>query len=279
MPWFPDFASAAELVRRETRQAGHDDPVAQYFDALNRGDVRALETVWPGEVVIHDPRAGVVRGHRQLRQFVKRNRDFWATRLTGIDTVAATYAGGTAVVELMVNLDVDGEQVLWPLAVVAESPDDLSVVFRTYCSQAPVTGRHEVRPPVLEPAIGRLDGVIGRYQDAIEAGDVEAAVETFAPDGYVRESIGPHALHRGTRALRAFFTTHFSAGGGIGLRYCAATDDGTRCALEYNCIRWGSHDLPPQAGVAVLERGQDGLLAAARIYDDVEAPVATLVAT
>ena len=43
--------------------------------------------------------------------------------------------------------------------------------------------------------------------------------------------------------------------------------------LPYNCVRWGRHDLPPQAGIAVYERGPDGLLAAARAYDDVEAPV------
>ena len=67
----------------------------------------------------------------------------------------------------------------------------------------------------------------------------------------------------------------FSAGGGIGLQHCAVTDDGVRCALEYNCVRWGSHDLPPQAGIGIYERGPDGLLAAARIYDDVEAPVET----
>ena len=51
------------------------------------------------------------------------------------------------------------------------------------------------------------------------------------------------------------------------------TDDRVRCALEYNCVRWGSHELPPQAGIAVYERAPDGLLAAVRVYDDVEAPV------
>jgi hypothetical protein len=50
------------------------------------------------------------------------------------------------------------------------------------------------------------------------------------------------------------------------------TDDGVRCALEYNCVRWGGHDLPPQAGLAVYERDNAGLLAAARVYDDVEPP-------
>jgi hypothetical protein len=66
-----------------------------------------------------------------------------------------------------------------------------------------------------------------------------------------------------------------SAGGGIGLQHCAVTDDGVRCALEYNCVRWGRHDLPPQTGIAVYERGPDGLLAAARVYDDVRSPVET----
>jgi hypothetical protein len=51
------------------------------------------------------------------------------------------------------------------------------------------------------------------------------------------------------------------------------TDDGVRCALEYNCVRWGRYDLPPQAGIAIFERRPDGLLAAVRIYDDVEPPM------
>jgi hypothetical protein len=115
MPWFPDFVSAVELARQQTRAAGRADPVAQYFAALNKGDARLLEDAWPGEVVVYDP-------------------------------------------------------------------------------------------------------------------------------------------------------------GGIGLQPCAVTDDGVRCALEYNCVRWGRHDLPPQAGLGVYERGPDGLLAAARVYDDIDPP-------
>jgi hypothetical protein len=56
------------------------------------------------------------------------------------------------------------------------------------------------------------------------------------------------------------------------LQHCTVTDDGVRCALEYNCVRWGSHDLPSQAGIGVYERSREGLLAAVRIYDDIEAP-------
>ena len=45
MPWFPDFASAVELARQQTRAAGLADPVGQYFAALNKGDTHVLETV------------------------------------------------------------------------------------------------------------------------------------------------------------------------------------------------------------------------------------------
>ena len=273
MPWFPDFTSAVELARRQTRSAGQADPVAQYLAALHQGDTHALETVWPGDVVIHDPRAGEIRGHKQLRQFVSQNKSWLAGLHARIDTVASTVVGGRAVVELLAHLAHDGREVAWPVAVVAESPDDWSVVFRTYCSQWPVDGRRHVRPPILTPGHAHPGDVVGRYQAALDAGDADAIVNTFAPDGYFREPIGPHYAHRGTPELRSFFTTCFSAGGGIALQHCTVTDDGVRCALEYNCVRWGRHDLPPQAGIGVYERGPDGLLAAARVYDDVEAPV------
>ena len=273
MPWFPEFTSAVELAREQTRAAGQADPVGQYFTALNQGDTHALETVWPGEVVIYDPRAGEIRGHRQLRRFVSQNQSWLAEHHARIETVASTVAGGRAVVELLAHLDGDGRELAWPVAVVAESPDDRSVVFRTYCSQWPVDGRRHLRSPVLKPGSALPDDVVGRYQAALEAGDAEAIVGTFESDGYFREPIGPHYAHRGAGELRSFFTMCFSAGGGIGLQHCAVTDDGVRCALEYNCVRWGSHDLPPQAGIGVYERGPDGLLAAARVYDDVEAPV------
>jgi ketosteroid isomerase-like protein len=275
MPWFPEFTSAVELARRQTQAEGQADPVAQYFAALNTGDAHALEIVWPGEVVVFDPRAGEIRGHRQLRRFVGQFQSWLAGRHVRTETVAATSAGRRAVVELLVHLADDGREVAWPVAVVAESPDDRSVVFRTYCSQWPVDGRHHVRPAILKPGPEHPGDVVGRYQAALAAGDADAIVSTFAPDGYYHEPIGPHYAHRGAGELRSFFATCFDAGGGIGLQHCAVTDDGNRCALEYNCDRWGSHDLPPQAGIGVYERGADGLLAAVRVYDDVQAPVAT----
>ena len=273
MPWFPEFSSAVELARRETQVAGRADPVKQYITSLNDGDARTLETVWPGELVIQDPVAGEVRGHKELQQFVNHNHSWLTASHARIETVTSTVVNGRAVVELLAHVDAaDGDEISWPIAVVAESPDDRSVEFRTYCRSWPVDEPRRVRPPILEPANIDPGDVVGRYHAALAAGDVEGVVDTFAPDGYFCEPIGPGSAHRGASELRSFFTTRFSAGGGIGLEHCAVTDDGVLCALEYNCVRWGSHDLPAQAGLGVYERGPNGLLAAARIYDDIEAP-------
>jgi|SRR5215472_6077297 len=273
MPWFPDFANAAELARMQTRAAGHADPVGRFFAALNSGDTHTLETVWPGEVVVYDPRAGEIRGRKRLRQFVGHNQSWLAQRGARISTIASTRAAGRAVVELLAELaGPEGEELSWPVAVVAESSDDRSVVFRTYCSQWPVDGSRHVRPAILAHTAADPGGVVGRYHVALEAGDTEAVVATFASDGSFTGPTGPRHTHRGTGELRSFFARCFSAGGGIALRSCAVTDDGARCAVEYNCVRWGSHDLPPQAGIAVHERGADGLLAAVRVYDDVAPP-------
>jgi hypothetical protein len=176
------------------------------------------------------------------------------------------------VLELSVRLAADAHDVVWPVAVVAEPPDSTSVVFRTYCSLTPVDGRRHIRPPLLLPVNGRPKGVVGRHLAALEAGDIEALVSTFAPGGYVREPVGPPHVHRGWDEIRSFYATQLREAGGVGLRCCMVTDDGVRCAVEYTCDAWGSHVLPPQAGIVVYERDTDDLLAAARLYDDIEPP-------
>jgi len=275
MPWFPEFFSAVELARRDTRATGSTDPVGQYFGALQNGDAAVLETAWPGRVTVFDPKAGEIHGHHRLRQFVRQNQRFLAERHARTQTVASTCVPGRAVVELLVQLD-DNDDLQWPVAVVADSADDLSVVFRTYCSRWPVDGRRYIRPPILDSKQVQLSDVVARYLAALDAGDTDAAVRVFAANGYYREPTGSHSLHRGTAELRSFFAARLTSGGGIGISPCAVTDDGTRCALEYNVVRWGRRSVPPQAGLLVCERGPDGLLTAARVYDDVEPPVAQL---
>lgn len=125
-------------------------------------------------------------------------------------------------------------------------------------------------PELFSAQVLTESDVVGEYQRARSAGDVDAIVATFEPDGYAREPGGGPYVHDGTTGLRAFYELLFSNGGGIALQHCALIDDKRACALEYNVVRWGKMELPPQAGVAIYVRGESGKLAAARIYDDVK---------
>ena len=143
-----------------------------------------------------------------------------------------------------------------------------------YFSSWPLTGRHANRPPLLQPDPRlRESDVVGEYQRALAAGDADAIVAAFEAGGYAREPAGGEHVHKGQDGLRAFYERLFSNGGGIPLEHCAVIDDGRACPLEYNVVRWGKTELPPEAGVAVYVRGEGGKLAAARIYDDADPPL------
>jgi hypothetical protein len=189
--------------------------------------------------------------------------------------VALTLTPTRTVEEVVLHLLADvGGRVELPVAIVSDrNPDRTLKVIRVYHSMWPLTGEHRVRPPLLPADPGlHPEGAPGDYQRALAEGDLGGIVGTFELDGYAREPSGGAFLHRGAEALREVYAHLFANGGGIPLEHCTLTDDGVRCAIEYNCVRWGVTDIPPQAGVAVYERGSSGLLAAARIYDDVEPP-------
>jgi len=176
----------------------------------------------------------------------------------------------------VLHLDTPSGPVGLPVAVVADRRADGRIEeLRLYFSGWPLSGRHANRPPLLQadPQLHAAD-VVGDYLRALAAGDVCAVVAAFEPDGYAREPAGGRYVHRGPDRLRAFYEALFSNGGGIPLEHCAIIDDGRACALEYNVVRWGASELAPQAGVAVYVRGDGGRLAAARIYDDVDPPLA-----
>jgi hypothetical protein len=261
MPWLPDFLNAAELARRHTHAAGHADPVRQYIAALTGGDPHAIEDAWPERVVVFDPRAGEVRGHRELSEFVHRSRTLLAGFQARLEPGEDTVVPGRAVLELVGHATSEGRERPWPVAVVADSQDD-AVVFRSYFSRLPTEGRRFPRPAVLGAGAARPGDVVGRHLAALAAGDVDAVLATFEPAGRLREATG--ASHRGEAGLRAYFDGVRS----VELQGCVVTDDGVRCVLEYNCRRWRGRELAPQAGLAVYERGQGGLLTDVRLYDD-----------
>ena len=278
MPWIPEVFTApiAAARRAQEEEDTSTNDAVPYYEGIIADEPDALVRSFAArQPVLDDPRVGYVEGTRELRSFASGTVDWLRERDAVVENVALTRTPTRTIGEVVLRLIADdGGRVELPVAVVSDrNPDRTLKVIRVYHSMWPLTGEHRVRPPLLPADPGlHAEGTPGDYQRALAEGDLVGIVATFEPDGYAREPSGAAYLHRGSEALRELYAHLFANGGGIGLEHCTLTDDGVRCVIEYNCVRWGASEIPPQAGVAVYERGSGGLLSAARIYDDVEPP-------
>jgi len=245
-----------------------------YFDRLVAGDRAAIAAGFSDAPSIEDPFAGAVRGAAAFDRFVAERHAWLAARGARLTPGPVTRAAGRTVVEAVLHLHHEGRAVDLPIAVVGEdAPGGKVRALRVYHSFWPLEGHHRVRPPLLprDPA-AHATGAVADYQRALAAGDVDAIVATFEPDGYFREPSGEPWVHRGQTELRKFMTQILGAGG-VGIDHATVTDDGRICAIEFNAVRFGKRAMTPQAGLAIYERGPTGRLHAARIYDDVNVEV------
>jgi hypothetical protein len=275
MPWAPELFSAPVLARLEERRQQKLVTVS-FFDGLMAGEPDALVGSFAVVPELHDPVRGRVKGTRAFEAYVSETNSWLRQHDASVEEIERFDADRHGLGEFVLHLDGQTGQVELPVAVVADRRSDARIEeLRIYFSSWPLAGRHANRPPLLQPDPEvRAPDVVGDYHRALTAGDVDAAVAAFEPDGYAREPAGGRHVHVGPDRLRAFYEHLFSNGGGIPLEHCAVIDDGRSCALEYNVVRWGRTELPPGAGVAVYVRGLDGKLVAARIYDDADPPLA-----
>ena len=275
MPWVPELFSAPAL-ERILKERGQERPAAvPYFDGLMTGEIDALVGSFAAEPELHHPVRGRIKGAPAFGRFVADTHTWLGGRNVTVEDIDFIVAPRGGVEEVVLHLDGDDGRIALPLALAADRDKDARIVeLRLYFSNWPLTGGHAVRPPVLQPDAHLHEAdVVGEYQRALAAGDVEAAVAAFESDAYVREPTGSAHVHRGRDELVAHYELFFSNGGGIPLERCAVTDDGRSCALEYNVVRWGRTELAPEAGLAVYVRGGTGKLASARIYDDTYPPL------
>jgi hypothetical protein len=274
MPWLPELFSAPVLQRLEEKRR-RELVTVPFFDGLMAGEFDALVGSFAGEPELHHPVRGRIRGARAFETFVAETSAWLAQRNVSVEDVELIHVERHGVGEVVLHLDGEIGRVDLPVAIVADKQSDGRIdELRMYFSSWALTGRHVNRPPLLQPDPElREPDVVADYQGALSAGDVDAIVAAFEPDGYAREPTGGRYIHRGPDGLRAFYNQLFSNDGGIQLEHCALIDDRRACVLEYNVVRWGKTELPPEAGVAVYVRGRSGKLAAARVYDDVNPPL------
>jgi SnoaL-like domain len=275
MPWIPELFSAPALERLATKWELDRLDTVPYYVGLMSDEHDALIRSFAGEPILHDPRRGRIIGVRAFEAYVAELSAWLGSLNMSFDPVDHVFTEPRGFEEVVLHLDGDTGRVHVPVAIVADRQADGRLVeLRIYHSIWALTGRHLHRTPILQrdPDL-RPEGVVAGYQRALADGDADAIVETFEPEGYAREPAGGDYVHRGLDELRAFYERLFSNGGGIELEHCALVHDGRAWALEYNVVRWGRTELPPEAGVAVYVQGEGGRLAAARIYDDADPPI------
>jgi len=273
MPWLPELFSTPARERLEEKWELERLHAVPYYAGLMAGETEALIKSFAGEPVMHDPLHGRIIGTRAFEAYVRYLADWLAERNMSFDPLDDVVTETRALEEVLLHLDGQAGRVEVPVAVVADRQADGRLVeLRVYHSVAPVLGRGVHRPPMLQrdPEL-RAPDVMAEYHRALVAGDVDAILATFEPDGSVSESARGNAVHEGLEGLRAFYRELFSSGG-MALEYCAAIDTGPAFALEYNVLEWGGAELAPEAGLSVYVRGASGKLAATRIYTDAAPP-------
>jgi hypothetical protein len=246
------------------------DPTETYLETLLTGDRYRLLGDFAAEPVIDDPLGGRVRDLGAFNRFFDERQAWLVERKARLEHLRTTRKDQRAVCENLVHLQLPSGEIALPVAVVGQhTAHNRLQAIRVYHSQWPLIGAHRLRPPLLprDPAL-KLTDVIAEYQKALHDGDIPGILAAFEEDGYFREPAGGEYFYRGRQKLLEIMTLMLGTGG-IHLEHCTATDDGVACAIEFNAVRFGPHDLQPQAGVAVYERGPSGRLRAARIYDDV----------
>src|ERR1700744_3334188 len=108
-----------------------------------------------------------------------------ARRNITVENVAHVVTKRRGFEEVVLPLDGEGGRVELPVAIVADREDDGHIdELRIYFSIWPLTRRHANRPPLLQPDPDlRAPDSVSEHQEALAAGDVDAIVAAFEPDG------------------------------------------------------------------------------------------------
>jgi hypothetical protein len=244
-----------------------------YLPALVSAQAEQLVRRLGSRATVDDPLFGRTTG-MPLSHYLEQAAGWFTTRGASFERLVFTTGSDRDVTEGTLALTVEGKRVSVPIAVVAERRPEREVEIRLYYSTKPIRGTATTRAPLV-PRDDELTvpPPVAAHLQALARGDVQGVVASFEDGATLRDPAGEtHVKTADGGSLRAFYERLFASdvprGPGIDVLKGARADDGRTCALEYTIARLHGRDVAPQAGLAVYERGESGLLRSARLYYD-----------
>ncbi len=263
---------SSEITNADLVQAAES-----YIPLLTSGQAEALQAVLGASGVVHDHKFGVVPSADIESGLVGAWAD-WLSPHQFVKTkhLRTTNAGARVIAESIIHLThEDGRALQWPFATVAvaNAAGD-GVDLYIYYTIWPILKAHTVRPPVFEePQLDTMPSpLLQAYHKCLTTGDVDGLDNVLATDAYIRESSGPPYVHWGIPAVSDYFRGLFKDGAPL-MRSERVTADERCTFLEFTVIGWNGEEWPEerhQGGAGIWEVNQDGLMAAVRVYDDIE---------
>jgi hypothetical protein len=243
-----------------------------YIPALVSAQAEQLVRRLGNRATVDDPIFGRASGVEELTAYLERAAAWFNKRRAGFEALAFTTGSDRDVTEGTFKLVLEGRPVSVPIAVVAERRPGREVEIRLYYSTTAIQGSPTVRAPLV-PRDDELvvPPPVSAHLNGLARGDVDAIVASFENGATLRDPTGVmHMKDAQGGALRRFYETVFASRSpgqpGIEIMKGGRADDGSTCALEYTVARLRGRDIAPQPGLAVYERGESGLLRAARLY-------------
>src|SRR6185437_4549528 len=140
----------------------------------------ALVKSFAAEPEVHDPVRGRVRGEPAFRAFASETRAWLTQNNASVEHVAHAHLERHGFEEVVLHLDGRNGPIALPVAIAGDLRADGRIEeVRIYFSSWPLAGRHTNRPPLLQPDPELQEpDVVGDYQRALAAGDVDAIVAT-----------------------------------------------------------------------------------------------------
>jgi len=243
-----------------------------FFPALLASETLSLARRLGDRATLDDPLFGRTSGSAALERALKEMAGWLAERGASYANRGLVIGSDREVTEGLLTLTEHGGRVVLPVAVVAEKRREREVDLRLYYSTRAFTSTAERRPFVLPSEDVVLPPPVATHLDALSRADLAAVIASFERDATLGAPDGTsYGGSKSSPPLRAYFETLIDADstGGTAFQKSARADDGNACALECSVVRLRGREVAPHSALMVYERGDSGLLKAARLYGDI----------